>query len=157
MFGNIMLTHRPKVDLVAILKAQLSNSLWKIVAWALAKKLLSCECHRISLMISQCWFRYWLDGVRQQVITWANVDPTPCCHMASLGHVELKSFMFWVRSRTVPIWMRYMEYCGFWSATVKSWCSEINKGSQPDGADKGLPLDIQLYAILSYTISHTKA
>ena len=104
MFGNIMLSHRPQVDLVAILKAQLSNSLWKIVAWALAiyMQLLSCECHRISLMISLCWLRYWLGGIRQQVITWANVDPTSCCHMASLGHTELTGFMFWVRSRTTP-------------------------------------------------------
>ena len=29
-------------------------------------------------------------AVRQQAITWANVDPDPCRHMASLGHNELK-------------------------------------------------------------------
>ena len=26
---------------------------------------------------------------RQQAITWANVDPVPCHHMAPLGHNEL--------------------------------------------------------------------
>ena len=28
-------------------------------------------------------------ALRQQAITWANVDPDLCCHMASLGHIEL--------------------------------------------------------------------
>ena len=45
----------------------------------------------ILLMISQHWFRWWLGAVRQQAITWANVDPDLCCHMASLGHSELSS------------------------------------------------------------------
>ena len=40
-------------------------------------------------MISQHWFRWWLGAVRQQAITWANVDTDPCRHMASLGHNEL--------------------------------------------------------------------
>ena len=30
-----------------------------------------------------------LGGVRQQAITWTNVDLDPCRHMASLGHNEL--------------------------------------------------------------------
>ena len=29
-------------------------------------------------MISQYWFRYWLGAVRQQAITWTNVDWVPC-------------------------------------------------------------------------------
>ena len=40
-------------------------------------------------MISQHWFRQWLGAVRQQAITWANVDPDLCRQMASLGHNEL--------------------------------------------------------------------
>ena len=40
-----------------------------------------------SLMISQHRLRQWLGAVRQQaIITWANVDPDLCRHMASLGH-----------------------------------------------------------------------
>ena len=31
----------------------------------------------------------WLGAVRQQTITWPNVRPDVCCHMASLGHNEL--------------------------------------------------------------------
>ena len=46
----------------------------------------SDECHRTLLMISQHWFRWWLGAVRQQAITWANVDLVPCRHMASPGH-----------------------------------------------------------------------
>ena len=31
-----------------------------------------------------------LGAIRQQAITWANVDPDLCRHVASLGHNELK-------------------------------------------------------------------
>ena len=44
------------------------------------------EWHGTSSMISQHWFRWWLGAVRQQAITWANVDLAPCHHMASPGH-----------------------------------------------------------------------
>ena len=37
-------------------------------------KLLSGECHRTSLMISQLWFMWWLGAVKQRTITWAIVD-----------------------------------------------------------------------------------
>ena len=40
-------------------------------------------------MTSQYWFRQWIGAVRHQAITWANVDPDPCRHMASLGRNEL--------------------------------------------------------------------
>ena len=58
-------------------------------AWTLTVKLISGECHRSSLMRSQHWLRLWLGVVRQQAITWANVDPDLCHHMASLGLNEL--------------------------------------------------------------------
>ena len=38
----------------------------------------SDECHRTSLMINSHWFRLWLGAVRQQAITWANVDQDLC-------------------------------------------------------------------------------
>ena len=34
-------------------------------------------------MISQPWLTYWLGVVRQQVITWTNVDPNLCHRMVS--------------------------------------------------------------------------
>ena len=40
-------------------------------------KLPSCDCHWTTPMISQHWFRHWLDSVKQQTITWE-----------SLGHNE---------------------------------------------------------------------
>ena len=47
------------------------------------------KCQSTLLMISQHWFGKWLGPVRQQVITWANVEPDLCRHMASLGYNEL--------------------------------------------------------------------
>ena len=49
------------------------------------------ECHGTLLMVSQHWFRLWLGAVRQQAITWTNVDPDLCHHMVHvlLGHNDL--------------------------------------------------------------------
>ena len=44
--------------------------------------------HWILLMTHQHWFSLWLGAIRQQAITWANVNPDLCRHMASLGHNE---------------------------------------------------------------------
>ena len=35
------------------------------------------------ICISQHWLRKWYRVIRQETITWASVDPDPCCHMAS--------------------------------------------------------------------------
>ena len=37
-------------------------------------------CHTTSLMISQHWFTSWLGAVKQQTITWTNVDHVLCCY-----------------------------------------------------------------------------
>ena len=50
---------------------------------------LSDECHETPMMISQYWFRKWLDAIRQQAITWANVVPDLCCLIVSLDHNKL--------------------------------------------------------------------
>ena len=47
------------------------------------------ECQKNSLVIIQHWIRWWLGAIRQQAITWANVDLELWCHMASPGHSEL--------------------------------------------------------------------
>ena len=49
----------------------------------------SDEHHWTLVMISQQWFRYWLGAVRQQAITWTNLDLNPCCHRTSLSHNAL--------------------------------------------------------------------
>ena len=51
-------------------------------------KLPSGDFHCTSLMRSQQWFRWWLGAIRQQAMTWANVDHVLCHHKASLGHNE---------------------------------------------------------------------
>ena len=58
---------------------------YRIVAGAIALKLLKGVYYRTSLMGNQHWFRQWLGAV-----TWAKVDPDLCCHMVSLGGNELK-------------------------------------------------------------------
>ena len=76
-------THWPPGYFAVLLKVWLSS--YRIVALSLAAKLLSCECHRTSLMRSQLWFREWLGVIRQQAITCGNVDPNMCRQMGSLG------------------------------------------------------------------------
>ena len=44
-------------------------------------------------MISQHWFRWWLDAARQQAITWANVDP------------EL--YIIYIHSQPIHIWHKW--------------------------------------------------
>ena len=51
-------------------------------------------------MISQHWFRQWLGAIRQQAITWTNVDPDIFHHMASPGHNELKAMAEYVSSKS---------------------------------------------------------
>ena len=46
-------------------------------------KLPSCDCHRTLLMMRQNWFRQWFDCIKQQAITWTNVDHVTWCRMAS--------------------------------------------------------------------------
>ena len=43
------------------------------------------ECHRTSLMINQHWFGKWLSAIRQQAITWANVNPDLWCQLATMS------------------------------------------------------------------------
>ena len=42
------------------------------------------EYWKTLLMISQDGFRLWLGAVKQQAITWANVDTDLCCYMPLL-------------------------------------------------------------------------
>ena len=53
-------------------------------------------------MISQHWFTQWLGAVRQQAITWANVDPDLCHQMASLGLNQLNLNSKMVQAADIP-------------------------------------------------------
>ena len=76
------------------------------------------------LSTSQHWFRWWLGAVRQQVITWANVDPDLCHHRLSLSHNEVNpcdiEFIL-VSSKTYsfPIISKYCDGTGTWNPS--SW------------------------------------
>ena len=93
-----VLTQWPLRDMAVILQVWISNPLYRIVAGSLVK-LFWGECHWTSLMTSQHWSWQWLGAVRQQAITWTNVDQDLCGHMVSLGHDELNitehMFMLW--------------------------------------------------------------
>ena len=55
------------------------------------------------LMACQHWFRWWLGVNGQQAITWTNVDQVLWCHMASLGHNDLKKiFTFGSSLNCIP-------------------------------------------------------
>ena len=51
------------------------------------------ECQRISLNISQHWFRQWLGAVRHQAITWSNVDQVSWPHITPPAAKELMARM----------------------------------------------------------------
>ena len=88
-FPRHILTHWPLGDVAIILKLYPSNSCHGLNSCAISVKLLSGACQRTLLIISQNWVRQWLGTVRQQAITWANVDSDLCRHMASLRVNEL--------------------------------------------------------------------
>ena len=50
--------------------------------------------------------------ISQQAITWANVDPVLCHHMAPLGHNELTQ---WSQDKTADIlWMTFSDAFCVW-------------------------------------------
>ena len=67
----------------------------------------SGKCQRIPLMSSQNWIRSWLDAVRHQAITWANVDPYMCHNMVSLGHSEFENV--WMILSVYNVWYSFVE------------------------------------------------
>ena len=63
-------------------------------------KLLSRECQRTHLILSQNWFRWWCVGARQRAIIWSNVDQDLYRHMTSLDH----------SLRDELVWKKYINY-----------------------------------------------
>ena len=82
------LVHQPLGNDIIILKVYFPNACDRLSSRAPHVKILSGECHSTPLMISQHWFRWWLGAIKQQSVTWANVDLGLCHHMPSLGHNE---------------------------------------------------------------------
>ena len=81
---NMILTHWPLVDAVVDNNNNFQTHIKYRQSWGFLVKLPSGEYHKTSLKISQHWFWHWLGVIRKQAVTWANVDPVVCLHMASL-------------------------------------------------------------------------
>ena len=81
----LWLTHWPLGYVTIILKVWFSYFCYGLNLGALSTKLLSGACHKTQL-ISQHWFRHLHGTVRQQAITWPNVDPDLCRYTVSPGH-----------------------------------------------------------------------
>ena len=69
-------------------------------SWTPLVKLLSRECQRTHLILSQNWFRWWCVGARQRAIIWSNVDQDLYRHMTSLDH----------SLRDELVWKKYINY-----------------------------------------------
>ena len=63
-------------------------------------------------MVCQYLFRKWLGALKQQAITWANVDPHLCRHMVSLGHNKLKLLLLKSLQYILGTGEQYMESIG---------------------------------------------
>ena len=83
-------THWSLRNMSGILKVQFSIVSYIILAWTLAEKLLTDECHRTSLMRS--WHRPW-----HQAIIWSNGDPGLAPNMR-----QTVSIQYWLYITTTP-------------------------------------------------------
>ena len=104
------LTYWPLTDMVINLKYSFKTQVYGLMSWALLIELTLSECHRTPLLISQYWFRSWLGAVRQQAITWANIDPDPCHQMVSLGNNELTNKMLSQAAVHSKLWKQRQKY-----------------------------------------------
>ena len=74
--------------------------------------------HGTLLMNSLHWIRKRFGALRQQTITWTNVDPDVCCHTASSCHNELNTEWFIsstfkldaMQSYQIKIWCQYVMH-----------------------------------------------
>ena len=67
-----------------------TNPFYESISRVLPLKLVIGECHSIPLVISQHWCKKWLlSAIRQQAITWTNIDPVLCRLVTSVRHKYL--------------------------------------------------------------------
>ena len=74
---------------------QISNFPANFGHWLLRYLFLNCPPMNITVPYDDksTWVQIMAWCRQATSITWANVDPDPCCHIASLGHNELMSFL----------------------------------------------------------------
>ena len=87
------------------------------------------NCRWASLMISQHWFRWWLGVVRQQAITWVNVDLVLCHHMVSLGHNGLTS-SYWTINYPCGTLTMVCFFTSWWQDYVETDDQDYRSGIQ---------------------------
>ena len=98
-----------------------SDSSCRLISWVFHVKLSSSECHKISHMISEHWFRLWLGAVRQQAITRTNVDLDLCCYMASIGHNELINCVLVMPYGIIDLGQHWHKWCVAWWHQAITW------------------------------------
>ena len=86
-----------------------------IDGWCISyMKLLSSKWHLTLLMTSQQWFRWWLGAEKAAShITWTNVEPVLCRHMASPGHNVLRNIdsNVWLNDEICPYFLAISRVC----------------------------------------------
>ena len=75
---------------MVVLNIWFSNSFYRIIMYNCCENVLSCKYHSTLLMIYPHWFTEWLGAVRQQFISYANVDADLCHHMTLQDHHSMK-------------------------------------------------------------------
>ena len=102
-----ILTHWPLGNHNEISYKKILRWFWLLMTMVSLVKLPLGDCQWTSLMISQHWFRQWLGALRQQAITWTNVDPDLCHHMLSPGHNELRPYFRYRNLHDNSVWQPY--------------------------------------------------
>ena len=74
--------------------------------------------HKIFLLISQYWFRYWCSATRKQAITCTSVDQVLWCNMVWIGLNKLNIVWYWtykmpVRYILSSVWVRLSIFSPF--------------------------------------------
>ena len=85
-YKDALQTHCPPERCGSNFTSVFFTLIYEPISCALPVKLVSGECHKTSMITILHWYRKLLGDVRQQGITWANVDQDLCHHRAPQGH-----------------------------------------------------------------------
>ena len=79
--------------------------------------------------MGRLWFRWWLCSIRQQTITWSNVDPDLCRRMASLRDNELTLpwIIFFLEATFECSIYREQAYLSI-PIYMHPWCTDFSLG-----------------------------
>ena len=125
---NLELTHCSLREMAVISKVYICNIFQSLISWMFPVVVSSKENHRISLMISQHWFREWLDAIRQQAMTWTNIDQDLRSHMRLQWVKTQMSEFYYPHFEIRPGWghLSYREGLGWDGLAALIWCVVIH-------------------------------